>query len=158
MFKTILIPTDFSDCSQRALDVGLRLADTWQSNVVLLHASEDINAASFADYAGVETADAVVESATQALNRIAQTHLKRVFGDDSPISEDRIDVRVASGPPAAQILDVARELHTDLIVMGTHGRSGLTDKVLGSTAERVARRADCSVFTVKPEGYPFIRA
>ena len=60
-----------------------------------------------------------------------------------------------SGPPFLEILIAASELNADLIVMGTHGRSGLANVLIGSVAEKVVRRAHCPVLTVKPEDFKF---
>ncbi|MCA9513360.1 MAG: universal stress protein [Myxococcales bacterium] len=158
MFRKILIPTDFSDCSRRALDVGLRLADTFDAQVICLHAAGDVSQSDFS----AELMDHVGESLATAEARVTRAASERLTrfmaeGDSKGLAAKDIEVRVATGAPDARILEVADEIGADLIVIGTHGRTGLRDQILGSTAERVSRRANCSVMTVKPEGYPFLR-
>jgi nucleotide-binding universal stress UspA family protein len=66
-------------------------------------------------------------------------------------------VRVGGGEVAAEILKAATDAQIDLIVMGTHGRTSIKDYFVGSTTERVVERATCSVLSVKPDGYPYLR-
>lgn len=157
MYEKILIPTDYSDCSRRALDVGLRLAGTFGSKVICLHASEDVSPTRFTEESMDEVHETLDEN-EQRLSEIARDRLTRLGeAGEKVASVDAIDFRVVSGNPASSILQAAEDLGVDLIVIGTHGRSGFADKLMGSTAERVARRAACCVLVVKPLGFPFIR-
>ena len=72
--------------------------------------------------------------------------MRHVYAADSPAG---VEYRVQDGDPAIEILGVAREARCDLIVMGTHGRSGLAHLVMGSVAERVVREGPCPVLTIK---------
>lgn len=157
MFRKILIPTDFSDCSRRALDVGLRLAHTFDAQVVCLHAAGDVSQSDFSEELMEHVGDSL-DATEDRVTRAATERLQRFMAEGpTDLSAEDIEILVATGSPAARILETADEIGADLIVIGTHGRSGLRDTLLGSTAERVARRAHCSVMTVKPEGYPFLR-
>jgi nucleotide-binding universal stress UspA family protein len=63
---------------------------------------------------------------------------------------------VQSGPPFVEIVRYAKEHDVDLIVMGTHGRTGIAHALIGSVAEKVVRKAPCPVLTVRPEGHQFV--
>lgn len=157
MYQTILVPTDYSDCSRRALDVGLRLAGTFGSKVICLHASEDVSPTRFSEDSMDEVHETLDEN-EQRLSEIARDRLARLLQAGEKVAAlETIDFRVVSGNPANSILQTAEDMGVDLIVIGTHGRSGFADKLMGSTAERVARRAACCVLVVKPVGFPFIR-
>jgi len=155
MFTRILIPTDYSDNSRRAMEVGLQLANLYQARVLCLHAADEVGQATI----GLDTMDEVesaIDYGEERLTRAMRDRLRKLRAKGAfEVSDDAVDIRVVSGAPAPEILRAAEDFHADLIVMGTHGRTGLADKLLGSTAERVMRRARCSVFTVKPEDFPF---
>ena len=157
MFDRLLIPTDYSDTSRRALDVGLRLAHTFGAQVVCLHVTELVAPSRFTSENIASVSDALDDDETH-LRTAAADRLARLAERGVAVpSPDQVSYRVAGGTPHDEILALAQELRCDLIVIGTHGRSGLTDKVLGSTAERVMRKAQCSVFAVKPDGLPYLR-
>lgn len=135
----VLVATDFSDCSRaavaEALDVAVRRAP---SELVLLHVL---------DTASGRTLDAMDESEKVAAGVLAEVEKIR------PRSELPADVKlhchVVRGAPAQSIVDEATSHRCDLVVVGTHGRTGLNRLVLGSVAETVVRLSPCSVLTVK---------
>jgi len=143
-WRRILVPTDFSGCSDRALGLADWLAKQHGAEVTLLHVSElanglmldtTVHPAGYAEPVSVErylTSHAVVRMNEQA---------KRVLGKLAA-------TRVAFGPTAATIAEVARQERSDLVVMGTHGRTGFKHLLLGSVAERVVRVAPCPVTVV----------
>jgi nucleotide-binding universal stress UspA family protein len=156
----ILIPTDFSDCSRKALGLGLSMASRFGAKVWLLHVEGDnpsnatywSNEATNAELAELESAEAAVFAEFEMANvQMANTTgLKMVDKDD-------VAIRVATGAPAEEFLRAAGDCNADLIIMGTHGRTGIRDFFVGSTTERVVERASAAVFAVKPDGYPFLR-
>ena len=157
MFHRILIPTDYSDTSRRALEVGLRLAKTFGAAVVCLHAPEELTHGQFSASNIADVSD-LIDDDEERLRQAARDRLTQLVASGNPgIPLSDIEFRIVSGNPADEILRTSADTGCDLIVIGTHGRSGITDKLLGSTAERVARRATCSVMTVKPEGFPYLR-
>jgi len=157
MFRKILVPTDYSDTSRRALDVGLRLARLFEARIVCLHAPDELPHGHLRSSL-INDVNDLIDEDEERLRQSARDRLTQLVAAGNPgIPLADIDFLVVSGNPADVILRASEELHCDLIVMGTHGRSGITDKLLGSTADRVARRATCSVMTVKPEGFPFLR-
>ena len=139
--KKILIPTDFSDHSDQALRWGVSLAEKYSALMLLLHvippAMEEVSTHGSASEEIIMELEAKVEA---RLYEIALTDLD----DTRPV-----EVKIAVGKPAEEILRVAGEEEVDLIVMGAHGHSGLAHVLLGSTAETVLRTAPCPVFTVR---------
>ena len=140
----ILVPTDFSDDASAALTYALGLALPFGAAVALLHVVEDPLAA------GVWSSELyTAEIAGLQINlvRDAEQRLKEYAAEQGgPITTE-----VRTGPAARVILDFAREQAFDLIVMGTHGRTGLAHVVMGSVAERVVRLAPCPVLTLRAE-------
>jgi len=157
MFNRILIPTDYSDTSRRALEVGLRIARTFGSEVVCMHVAEELQPRKFRSETIGEVSE-MIDHDEEHLRAQATDRLAKLVADGNPgTTLDRVTFRVTGGTPYEEILELSLELRCDLIVIGTHGRSGLGDRLHGSTAERVMRKAQCSVMTVKPEGFPYLR-
>ena len=142
----ILVPIDFSDRSEETLRYAFELADVWDAEVDVLHA---LNVPTTPDIYGLGeetwsiTVPDLVERSREALKRAV-----RNATGDAHLGEVIVEVDT----PAAAILDAAERLGTDLIVIATHGLTGLERFALGSVTERVVRRAACPVFTVKSFG------
>ena len=136
-FSVILHPTDFSENSRAALDVARSLARDRGARLIVLHV------APFDVYLDGRLATEIdIRDYRHALEAIRQ----RV---DGPDLEYPVETRLTRGFEAEDILQVAREVACDLIVMGTHGRTGLNRLLMGSTAESVVSRADLPVLVVK---------
>ena len=137
----ILCPTDFSESSDYALEYALCIADRHDADVELLHVTESsIYAAMPLDGAGERyTADLVDRLKTKAAEQ------ESLAG--------RISVNVIDGIDYIEIVRRAAEWAADLIVMGTHGRTGLKHLLIGSVSERVVRTATCPVCTVRHPKY-----
>ena len=142
--KQILCPVDFSDFSDYAMRYAALLAQKFEAHLTLLHVVAPI----LVPLPG----DALVPPMRQAdLADIADACRERLTRTAGDLAEKGITVacQVTSGVPYLEILRMAEELHADMIVMGTHGRSGLVHLMIGSVAERVVRKAPCAVLTVK---------
>jgi nucleotide-binding universal stress UspA family protein len=137
LFRTILHATDFSACSAAACRLACALARHHHSRLVIAH----VLAAPVAAYVG----GSLVPDPASHLKEM-QHKLERVGPADAGFEVERL---LVGGEPAAEILRFAREQSCDLIVLGTHGRTGLPRLVLGSVAEQVVRKAPCPVLTVK---------
>ena len=142
---TILVPTDFSDDAKHALAIAKDLAGTFGSRVVLLHAYH-LELPFVAPAMGgpvILPEGFYVEYRNQAAVEVDRAAKEAATGD--------VDVTgVAIERPAwLAIIDQAESLSPDLIVMGTRGLTGIKHVALGSTAERVVRKAKCAVLTVK---------
>jgi nucleotide-binding universal stress UspA family protein len=139
--KQILIPIDFSDYSDQALRWGVSLAQKYGAQLLLLHViPEVLEEVSARESTGEQLVIDLTAEVEAQLHEIARQGLKEGVA---------VDMRVADGEPADAILRMARQEKIDLIVMGTHGRTGLSHLLLGSTAEAVVRAAACPVFTVR---------
>jgi nucleotide-binding universal stress UspA family protein len=140
----ILVPIDFSEHSKRALDEALDLAKSFGAELHLLHCYE-----TFPIGAAVAPYDYVVpESVARAVREGAQALLSE-WSRKAAGAEVKIHEHVTAGPPTVGIVELAKALGADLIVMGTRGRTGLKHVLLGSVAERTIRIAPCPVLTVK---------
>ena len=135
--RRILHPTDFSDSSQTAFEVACALARDYDAELVLCHV-EPWPAVPVVE--GIAL-DLPVEDPDADVSRLAD-----IRPEDPTV---RVVRRLRRGEPAAEILTVAADVAADLIVMGTHGRGGLSRLVLGSVAEMVMRKAPCPVLTVR---------
>jgi universal stress protein A len=146
--KRILVPMDFSECAKKALRYAIPLARQHNAAITLLYVVVP------SSYVGGEfgrsdygfQAD-LRSSAEKDLARLAAEEVKNEVG---------IHTRVRSGSPAAEILELSRQLPADLIVISTHGNTGLTHMFLGSVAEQVIRRAPCPVLVVREQEREFI--
>lgn len=137
----ILVPTDFSLPAQHALRYAIEFAKKFEAEILLVHVVEP-PAYSFA------RSGPIGESEEQ--RRAYEWFDQQLAGQARDEVPDSITVKTAllKGPAASEISACAQREKVDLIVMATSGRSGLTDVLLGSTAERVLRRAPCPVMTV----------
>jgi universal stress protein A len=143
-FKRIVVPVDFSDNSMRALDFAADLAQPFGADPVAIFALEPmVNL--MPDYGGAQTS-AVAELLDQQ-RRTGQAELARM---EQRYARRGIKLRTLMpfGRPSQAIVDTARGLKADLIVMATHGRSGVSRMLMGSVAERVVRTAACPVLTL----------
>jgi nucleotide-binding universal stress UspA family protein len=136
MFRTILLPTDFSDHSDYALKLACALARDYRASLVLLHVGPPATA----------LAHAALLPVLATRHEELRQQLRQLVPADAKL---HVEPRVEQGDPAAEILRVAQETHADLIVMGTHGRTGIGRLLMGSVAELVLRQAVCPVVMVK---------
>jgi nucleotide-binding universal stress UspA family protein len=140
--RRILSPTDFSEGSEHALAYALQLAEKLGAEVQALHAYQ-LPIYVLPEGAldpGTIPAEEVTKAARERMNTFGESHPK--------VKE----VHLREGPAARCIVDVAKEIGADMIVMGTHGRTGLTRMLVGSVAERVVRSSPVPVLTVPPRG------
>ncbi|MCR4291342.1 MAG: universal stress protein [Candidatus Kuenenia sp.] len=142
----MLCPVDYSIYSEKALNYAIEIAGKYGSKLYLIH---------------------VLDARVHGVNEPVLYRFN--IGDESTIKElkDRLlrcvqeDVRskmpvesiVVQGVPFVEIVKAAREYAIDLIVMGTHGRTGISHAIMGSVAETVVRKAHCPVFTVRQAEY-----
>jgi nucleotide-binding universal stress UspA family protein len=143
--RQILCPVDFSPFARRALDHALVLARWYEAELTVLHASPLIPAL-FATSPAVNAAT-LAPFDREALGRELQAFVGELDGTPRP------QLIVRAGPAVPTILEYAAEHETDLIVLGTHGRTGFERFMLGSVTEKVVRKATCPVLTV-PRGAP----
>lgn len=136
----ILVPVDFSDCSRDALEYAAEVARQAQASLTLLHVLEPVSYGLDFTLGQSRTREQVRETWTKRLEELASS-LKAL---QVPVTS-----QLRGGLPADSILDSAKTLPCDLIVMGTHGRRGISHALSGSVAEAVLRKAHCPVLTVR---------
>lgn len=144
--KKILVTTDLSEESKHAFPIALELAKALKSKVQLLAVIEDPAHAAFAYaldfpvYPDPDIHKQVLEKVKTDLKHLAKTH----FGE---VSHDYTVIEASAGVHT-EIINFAATNQVDLIVMATHGRTGVTHLIIGSVAERVVREAKCPVLVV----------
>jgi len=145
LFHKIVVPTDFSDGARRALEYGAGLAATYTVPLVLLHV--------YASPAVPVPDGFILATPAELAKMLAQVEtglveLRRVAHD---LGVGNVETAVVEGRAWHEIVHFAKDRGCDLIVMGTHGRGGLSHFLLGSTAEKVVRKAEVPVLTVGPK-------
>lgn len=148
-YKTILAPTDFSSCSRHAMEHAVGLAQKYGAEVALLHVYELPT--------GLLPTTMVPGAAGTLLplrDYLVAESRRQLLPQAESLQRAGIPVhpQVAEGRAADAILRAADELKADLIVMGTHGRTGLGRMLIGSVTEQVLRRAACPVYVVREPG------
>lgn len=140
-FKHILVPTDFGEPSGRAVKLALELAQSFKAMLTLMHAYE----VPLYTYPQVEP---IVVDLFTPIEQAAREQLERELASvQTKVPTAKAILR--SGVPWREILSFIDEIHPDLVVMGTHGRRGVTHALLGSVAEKVVRMSPVPVLTVR---------
>ena len=146
--RKILVPTDFSPASKKAFSYALRFAGEPSSKIVLLHVLEPETPLTLAGRTGTAFYEEELAAVEKDLRALA--HSAGAAG----IAGTRSIVR--TGVATHEIVEAAKELDVDLIVIATHGFTGWKHFAIGSTAERVARAAPCPVLVVREKEHDFI--
>jgi universal stress protein A len=144
--RSILLPTDFSDCGNYALSFAASLARTFGASIICVHVIEPM--VPTVGYSGMteplpiaDISDQLEDSAERELPKLAEC--EECAGLD-------VEEVIVHGEAASEIVRVAKDRRVDLIVVSSHGRTGLGRILFGSTAEAVVRHAPCPVLVVKP--------
>ena len=140
MYDRILVPTDGSDAADRAFEQALDLARTYDAEMHVLHVV-DVSALA-GEFDAMTVIDQLEASGEELTDRL------RKRADEVGVS---VETEVVEGVPHRTLLDYADENDVDLVVMGTHGRTGLERYLLGSVTERVVRKSPVPVLTVREE-------
>lgn len=143
---SILLPTDFSECARHAVPAAARLARLFGARVVCLHVVEPVvQPVGWTPLAepppSAELGERLEESAARDLP---------AFSKSAEFEGLDVEDLIARGDPAAEIVRAAEERGCGMIVISSHGRTGLGRMLFGSTAESVVRHARCPVLVVKP--------
>jgi len=142
----ILVPTDFSGLSCEAFSWATLLAQEFKAKIVIVHVISATAAEEMTAQPG-NPWERVLEREDTAMIKSFQSCLRSDFGQTV---EAQTLVKV--GPAAEKIIEAAQEKDADLIVMATHGRTGLSHALMGSVAEKVVRKSPCPVLTIRPKG------
>ena len=146
--KKILVPIDFSPPSKNAFKYAVRFAEEFGGELTLLYVLEP---ASMTGYLAIPEATAFVEGDIVAAGK----HLRSLIASVRNGKIKRPHWKVRAGLPSHEIVEVAKELEVDLIVIATHGYTGWKHFCIGSTAERVVRAAPCPVLVVREKEHEF---
>ena len=148
LFKAILVPVDFSPCSDEAFRVACELARVCGSEVVVLHVIDTSALAAF-NRLGLLAVPSGATAQRRRLRHHARLNVRRLLESDGA-TDVALTRMIVEGAPFVEIARIARMGKVDLVVMGTYGgRSGSVDKIFfGSTAEKVVRTAGYPVLTV----------
>jgi nucleotide-binding universal stress UspA family protein len=148
VIRTIVVPTDFSQCSLAGMEYGAFLAKNLHATLRLVHAIYPYTNYVFVDRAGVRLSglvEAVEEAARQEMDALKQMDLLRGL---------TVQTEILPGPAVDEICAAAGAPDVDLIVTSTHGRTGFKRAVIGSVAEHVVRYAECPVLVVPDRSQP----
>jgi nucleotide-binding universal stress UspA family protein len=140
--QRFLVPTDFSEYANQALDYAIALASKLGARLSLLHVIQPLPMAGVD--MGVTLPYAYLEEAEAEITRSLEACLEHVTAAGL-----EGEMAVMHGVPFQEIVNTATQQHADLIIMGTHGRTGLAHIFLGSVAEKVVRLASCPVLIVR---------
>jgi nucleotide-binding universal stress UspA family protein len=150
--KRVLCPVDFSDNARHALDYAESLAASHGAEVRLVHIIQADVLAMATDPMLPEFDSRVLEDYSQACTRQLEEWTQQ--------SKERcgldVDSEARTGSAFIEVITAARAWEADLIVMGTHGRSGIAHMMMGSVAEKVVRKAPCPVLVVRASGHQFV--
>jgi nucleotide-binding universal stress UspA family protein len=143
VFKEIIVPTDFSEHSLRALDYAVEIADRFGSELKIIYVIEPLLQAADVSWTSVD-----FEQLNETHKLSAEKQLQQLVDERLP-QDLPADTKILFGKPFVEILKYAKKENADLIVMATHGRGAIAHILMGSTAEKVVRKAPCPVLTVK---------
>jgi nucleotide-binding universal stress UspA family protein len=139
--KKILVPVDFSECSKKAVRYARALSLEHRAGIILLYVIPP-PAYPVGEFGGLEYGNLVADMRASGEKQLASMAAEMR-------DETTVQTEVRSGAPAAEIIAAADELNSDIIVISTHGHTGLKHVLLGSVAEHVIRRAPCPVLVVR---------
>lgn len=150
--RRILVPTDFSEHSRHALMYGAAFAEKFDAELYLLHVFQDL---------AVYQPDAVtvgppVVPPLEELTAAARAGLDRLIRENK-LERFKVHAEVREGSPVEEIVEFAAQNDVDLIVVATHGRGWLAHMLMGSTAEKVVRKASCPVMAVHLVEHEFVK-
>ena len=143
--KKIVCPVDFSECSELALAQAVEIAAQNGAELLLITVAQPVTSAMIGD----GTLFTELQPLQAAPEVELQVHLAKLRDKYCAAMLERTSLQVTMGVPFVEIVRCAREAEADLIVMGSHGRTGIEHLLIGSVAERVVRKAPCSVLVVR---------
>jgi len=142
-FKTILVPIDFSDFSKSALKYAVTFAQQFHSKLILIYVMEPVIYPP--DFSMGQIALPAVnfemdQRAKEELDKLAESEIGSLV---------HVETVLKTGKPFVEIIETAKQMDADLIIISTHGHSGVEHILFGSTADKVVRKAPCPVLTLR---------
>ncbi len=148
--KKILVPQDFSDYSLHALKYAVTFAELFKSELIVLHIVEPIVYP--ADFSFGQVSIPAME---EEIRKHSEEQLNELVEKEIPDGIRTMPV-IRIGKPFIEIVEVAKSENADLIVISSHGRTGMDHVLFGSTADKVVRKAPCPVLTIRPHEHEFV--
>ncbi len=148
--KIFLVPTDFSSCARKAAEEALVLAKRFDGRVVFFHVLDTYPSYTIAYAHELGISVPIPPPMPEEIEPEWEAFLSGLL-----LGEVDWEKSTGEGQPATTIVRQAENIQADMIVIGTHGRTGLPHMLLGSVAEKVVRTASCSVLTIRPEAFQF---
>jgi nucleotide-binding universal stress UspA family protein len=152
--KTILLPTDGSACSRKAMTYAMSLGSQYGGRVVAVHVI-DQGWEEQTRIASVEIGPELMHKLHEGYAQEARRILDEVVSAGAKAGVS-VETRMIKGIPFEGIVHLGKELPADVIIMGTHGHRGVSHFLLGSVAEKVVRNAPCPVLTVRTDEHDFV--
>ena len=148
--EKILFPTDFSEHSTHAFGYALSFAKEYGARLYMLHVVEDVQY-----LANAYMFDVPIMPSFADMEQSRLTEMQEFIDREASDEAIEIEKAIRHGRPFIEIIQTARDENVDLIVIATHGRSGLEHVFFGSTAEKVVRKAPCPVLSIRLPGHEF---
>jgi nucleotide-binding universal stress UspA family protein len=141
--KKILFPTDFSETSKYAMDYAIEFAKAFNAELNIIHVLFDET-----QVVAFYLPQITFQDMEKEIEEASEVQLKKFVEDYEALKDIKYTTMLIKGTPFVEIIRAAKDYNSDLIIIGTHGRSGLEHVLFGSTAEKVVRKASCPVLTV----------
>ena len=141
--EKILFPTDFMEGSKKAVPYAADLAKKYNAELHIIHVIHDVTKAT-----GLYVPHVAIDELFKSMHEEAEKEIKRAYLEELRGMEN-IHYEVLRGIPYEEIINYAKSIGADMIVMATYGRKGLDRLFFGSTAEKVVKHAECAVLTVR---------
>ena len=151
IIKKILVPIDFSDYSKKALQYTVKMAEALNAELFLVYVIEPV-----VYPADLSMGQVVIPQLEMDMNERAKTELEELA--KSEIGDSlKYNILIKTGKPFMEIIETASEIDADLIIIATHGHTGVEHLLFGSTAEKIVRKAPCPVLTLREplKGFQF---
>ncbi|MFZ1082276.1 MAG: universal stress protein [Candidatus Kryptoniota bacterium] len=148
--KKILVPQDFSEYSIHALKYAVTFAGFFNSELIVLHIVEPIIYP--ADFSFGQVSIPAME---EEIRKHSEEQLNELVAREIPENIKATSI-IRMGKPFIEIVEIAKSENADLIIISSHGRTGMDHVLFGSTADKVVRKAPCPVLTIRPHEHEFI--
>jgi nucleotide-binding universal stress UspA family protein len=158
--KHILVPTDFSEVSLAAISMALQLASDNDAKLFVLHVVKDMDRElkkRLVSAPNDDVIEAAIRDGEAKILDAVQLEQERARGAGRALKAVPLKMFVTGGDWLEVTLALIDEHEIDLVVTGTHGGRGIKSFFLGSMSEQLVRKANCSTFVVKPQGFPYLR-